>query len=318
MTLDPDVARLIEASRTSSQPGYDEMPVAEARALYRTSRLAAGLPAPAVAERQSLNAEGPHGLIPLRLYRPHGVSAGPLPVIVYFHGGGWVLGDLDVFESLCCRLANASVCAVASVDYRLAPEHKFPKAVDDAYAAVQWIGARATDLNIDATRLAVAGDSAGGNLAAVVCLLARDKGGPAIAYQILLYPVTDASMGCPSYERFGAGYLLTRESMAWFYDCYAPQDIDRTDFRLSPLAAQSLAGLPPALVLTAGFDPLRDEGECYAQRLAAEANVPVTLWRVAGQVHGFLPMSKQIAAAGPVIDKVGRIVGNALGAVPRP
>ncbi|MBX6372683.1 MAG: alpha/beta hydrolase [Acetobacteraceae bacterium] len=308
MTLDPDAAQVLELIRTAGRPPVEALSPDEARASYRAAREAVTPEPVAVAEVRDLAAEGPYGSIPLRLYRPHGVAGtgGGVPALVYFHGGGWVLGDLDSHDGVCRHLADRSGCVVIAVDYRLAPEHKFPAAVEDAFAATRWVAAHAQALGLDAARLAVAGDSAGGNLAAVVCLLARDaaEGGPRIAFQMLLYPATDFAMDTPSHRRFAEGHLLTRASMRWFRDHYLRTPADQEDWRASPLRAPSLAGLPPAYVLTASHDPLRDEGEHYAQRLI-ETGVPVTVWRVPGQIHGFLPMGRLIAASSRVLDALG-------------
>jgi acetyl esterase len=312
MALDPDVARLLEAARLSAARPFDSMTGAEAREAYNRGR-AASMPEPQpVAEIRGLQADGPHGAIPLLLYRPQGAAAGPLPALIYFHGGGWVMGSPATHDTLCRHLANRAGCIVLSVDYRLAPEHAFPAAVDDAWSATRWIAARCGELGLDPARLAVGGDSAGGNLATVVCLLARDAGGPPLAFQLLLYPVTDLAMDTPSQAAFAEGYSLTRTMQGWYQGLYLGPAGDPGDWRVSPLRAASLERLPPACVVTAEYDPLRDEAEAYARRLAAEAKVPVTLWRVPGQIHGFLPMGKVIAAAGPALDRIGDALKAAL------
>jgi acetyl esterase len=313
MTLDPDAAAVLEMVRKSGRPPYEAMTPAQARDAYRSVRDVAALPTPPIDLIRDFTADGPHGPIPLRLYRPKNSGSAALPVLVFFHGGGWVLGYLDALDATCAQLANTSGCAVVSVDYRLAPENKFPRAVDDAYASTAWVAANAQTLGIDPNRIAVGGDSAGGNLAAVVCLMARDAGGkPSVKFQLLIYPVTDAAMDTPSFRRFAQGYLLTSPAMEWFYTQYLNTVDERRDWRCSPLRAASLANLPPAFVLTAGFDPLRDEGEAYGARLARESGSPVTVWRQPGQIHGFLPMGKLIAAAGPTIDKLGAALKAAL------
>jgi len=230
---------------------------------------------------------GPAGAIPARLYRP--AADGPLPLLVYFHGGGWVLGGLASHDSVCRSLANGAGCAVLAIDYRLAPEHRFPAAVDDCYAATEWAAANAATLGADPKRVAVGGDSAGGNLTAVVAQLARDRGAPSLRFQLLVYPATDAGYDTPSYHENATGYLLELDGMRWFYDHYLGGASDRSDPRASPLRTRDLRGLPPALVITAEFDPLRDEGERYAVRLR-EAGVPVTLHRYDGMIHGFFAM----------------------------
>jgi acetyl esterase len=249
----------------------------------------------------NLQAQGPHGAIPLRLYRPAGMpEAALLPVLVYFHGGGFVIGDLDTHDVLCRELANGAGCAVVSVDYRLAPEHPFPGAVDDCLAATRWVARNAAQLQLDATRLAVGGDSAGGNLAAVVSLQARDAGDLPIAFQLLIYSATDARCGAPSHQTNGQGYSLTTESMAYYMGHYLPNAQDKLNERASPLLHQDVGRLPPALVLTAGYDPLRDEGLQYAQRLS-EAGNRVTYVCFERQIHGFILMGKVLEEANSAV-----------------
>ncbi len=308
MTLDPDVAQLLEAARAAGAPPFESLTPDEARATYTQMRANSDLPRTDSAASEDFEIDGPHGVIPVRLYRPKGAGDSRLPILIYFHGGGWLLGDLESHDGVCRHLAHGASCAVLSVDYRLAPENKFPKAVDDAFAAVSWVRDSADKLNVTPERIGVAGDSAGGNLAAAVCQIARDAGGPPIKYQLLLYPALDFAMDTESHSDFADGYFLTRNSMIWFRDHYLRSSEDKADFRASPLCAESLAGLPPACVVTAEYDPLRDEGEAYAHRLARDSNVPITLWRVPGQIHGFLPMGKVIKAAQPALDKIARIL----------
>ena len=229
---------------------------------------------------------------------------------MFFHGGGWVVGDIATHDTVCRHLANRADCAVVSVDYRLAPEHKFPAAVEDCVAATGWVAENAAALGVDPARLAVGGDSAGGNLAAVVCLMARDGGAPRIAHQLLIYPATDAAMRHASVTRFAEGYVLTRSTMRWFYDQYLRSPDDAADWRVSPLAAADLSGLPPAYVLTAGYDPLCDEGDEYAARLAA-AGVAVEHRRFPGQIHGFVTNGKIIRAADPALDEAAAALKKA-------
>jgi acetyl esterase len=217
-------------------------------------------------------------------------------VLVYFHGGGWTFGDLDTHDVVCRELANLARSALASVDYRLAPEHKFPAAVEDAVAATRWVAREATALALDPRRIAVGGDSAGGNLAAVVALVARDEGGPSLVMQVLIYPATDMAADTPSHAEFADGYVLTREAILWSRANYLRSPDDVADWRASPLRARDHTRLPPASIVTCGFDPLRDEGRAYADRLQA-AGVPVTYECFEGMVHGFVTMGGAIAAA---------------------
>jgi acetyl esterase len=262
---------------------------------------------------KNVTAEGPGGPIPLRVYRPAGVAPGvALPALVYYHGGGWVIGDLDTHDVQCRQTAAEAGIVVVAVDYRLAPEHKFPAAIDDAWAATRWVVAHGSELAIDSRRIAVGGDSAGGNLAAVVALMARDAGNaPAITLQVLTYPVTDLSSESKSYGDFADGYMLTRDSMRWFKNHYLKSSSDADDWRASPLRAASLAGLPPALIITAGFDPLRDEGAAYAARMT-EAGGSVDYVCYGGMVHGFMPMGKLIDTGNRAISHVAASLRQAL------
>jgi acetyl esterase len=229
---------------------------------------------------------GPGGELPIRVYTPQG--NGPFPVLVFFHGGGWVLCDLDSHDAPCRILTNKVGCVTVSVDYRLAPEHKFPAGVEDCFAATKWVAAHARELNVDANRLAIGGDSAGGNLSAVIAQLARDAGGPKIAFQLLIYPATEAELDTASHKTF-TDYFLTKDDIVWFWGHYLRGPADRKDPRVAPALTKNLKGLPPALVITAEFDPLRDEGEAYGEKLRA-AGVPVTVSRYEGMIHGFLSM----------------------------
>ena len=300
MPLDVHAAKVLEMIRLSGRPPYETLAPAEARQFSRNARAVLAPEPPEMGAVRDIKI-GEGGAIPARLYRPLGSAPNAaLPALIYFHGGGWVIGDLDTHDVVCRQIANGSGAAVVSVDYRLAPEHKFPAAVEDAIAATAWIAAHGTTLGIDTARLAVGGDSAGGNLAAVVALDARDRDGPKLIQQTLIYPATESTMSHPSHERFAEGLLLTRPTMKWFLGHYLRGAEDLADWRVSPLRATSLANLPPALVLTAGYDPLCDEGEDYAARLAA-AGVPVTRVRVEGMIHGFLTMGKLIPAANEAV-----------------
>jgi acetyl esterase len=281
--LDLDVQVLMRLAALAPQPVKSS--VEDVR--RRSRRSAAVLAGPAIPMRkvESLVVSGAEGGIGARLYTPASAQAPP-PLLVYYHGGGWVGGDLDTHDAPCRFLAARAGALVLSVDYRRAPEHPFPAAVDDALAAMSWAAEHAAELGADPARVAVGGDSAGGNLAAVVSRLAIGSGGPAPVLQLLLYPVTDVSQKRASYRLFGEGFLLDEPDMDWYRDRYLPDPAAVGDPRASPLIAEDVAGLPPAYVATAGFDPLRDEGEAYAERLRA-AGVPVALRRHAGLIHGF-------------------------------
>lgn len=263
-------------------------------------------PAPAMAEVLATDIPGPAGSLPVRLYRPAARSAapGPLPLVIYYHGGGWALGDLDSHDNVCRHLARKTGFLVLAVNYRLAPEHVFPAALDDAYAALNWAAAQGAALGADPARLMVAGDSAGGNLAAAVSLRARERSGPAIAAQALIYPATDlTTLERDSQRAFAEGYFLTRARMGQFFDMYVPDPAARANPEVSPLLAPRHAGLPPTLILTAQFDPLRDEGEAYAAALK-EAGVPVRLLRFAGVIHGFVSMDRWFREADLALTQV--------------
>ncbi|GAA5232043.1 alpha/beta hydrolase [Verticiella sediminum] len=290
--LHPQARVLIDLMAERGIAPIHTQPPEAARQQYRERGALTQPEPPALARVEDLSAPGPHGPIALRLYAASTPQQGRLPVLVYYHGGGWVIGDLQTHDTLCRQLAQASGCAVVAVDYRLAPEHRFPAAVDDCLAATRWVAAEAGRLGLDASRLAVGGDSAGGNLAAVASLYARDHADmPRIAFQLLIYPATDQRRGTPSHETNGDGYVLTRDTMTYFHDHYLIDDRHDTDWRASPLLHEDLARLPPALVITAGYDPLRDEGLYYAQRLT-EAGNRATLVSFERMIHGFITMGK--------------------------
>jgi acetyl esterase len=306
--LHPDAARVCEMIVAANRPPLETLTPPAAREAYLAARQALQPDGEDVAEVADLEATGPAGPIPLRLYRGQGAGTDqPQPALVFFHGGGWVIGDLESHDQVCRALANAARCIVVAVHYRRAPEHKFPAAVDDAIAATRWIATNAASLGIDASRLAVGGDSAGGNLTAVVALDARDRGGPPLKLQLLIYPATDMSLEWPSHERHADQLPLRRSTMRWFVDHYLRNAKDKGDWRASPLRAASFENLPPALVVTAAFDPLGDEGEAYARALA-DAKVQVVHERFAGQIHGFLNMGRIIADS----DRLVRLAGDVL------
>jgi acetyl esterase len=288
-------------------PPIDKLSPAEARRQYREARAPLRPPTPHVPDVRDLKAAGKGGPIGLRLYRP---AEGVLPAFVFFHGGGWVVGDLDTHDVVCRQIALEAGAAVIAVDYRLAPEHPFPAASDDAWSATTWIAAHADDLGIDPARMAVGGDSAGGGLAAVVALMGRDSRKLRLALQVLVYPVVDLGAGSVSYSKYAEGYLLTRAAMKWYIAQYAqtPQDIN--DWHASPLLAPWVHSVAPALIIAAEMDPLVDEGDTYARRLRG-ARVPVDYQVVPGMIHGFLPMGGKVDAANRAVATIASALRQA-------
>jgi acetyl esterase len=282
MALDDETAQFLGQMAESGTKPLHEMPPEEARALGGMLRDMYG-PGPDVCSVRDEVAQGPYGDIPVRILTP---ESAPRAVIVYYHGGGWVIGSLDESDTLARKMVNATGAAVALVDYRLAPEHRYPAAAEDAWAALQWIDGQIERIAGSRVPLIVAGDSAGGNLAAVVSQRAQCEGGPSISLQVLVYPVTDADVDNTSYRDPANQLMLTRESMIWFWDHYVPDEASRANPDASPLQAPDLSGQPPAVVLTAEHDVLRDEGEAYAEKLRT-AGVPVAHRRFPGQMHGF-------------------------------
>ena len=293
--LDPQAQALIAKLDALGIPATHTLPPEQARQAYVQRRFATQrIPAP-LQEVRELSCVGPGGAMAMRCYRDTDPDV-PAPALVYFHGGGWVIGDLETHDVLCRDLARLSGYTVIAVDYRLAPEAVFPAAVDDANAAVDWVFKHAAELNIHPDHIAVGGDSAGGNLAAVVCLARRDANQPAPSFQLLIYPATDMRGTSPSHQRCGQGYLLTQDSLAYFVGHYLSSPDQVHDWRASPLLHTSHANLPPALVITAGFDPLCDEGRAYADALSA-AGTPCQYVCFERQVHGFVPMGKVLDEA---------------------
>jgi acetyl esterase/lipase len=299
--MQPDVAMVLEFVAALGLPPMETLSAADARALMAATAEARP-PGPEVGEVTDGVIPGPAGDLPYRLYRPAGPPEGPRPLVVYFHGGGWVLGNLDSDDPLCRDLCARSGAVVVSVNYRHAPEVRFPAAALDAFAAVQWADANAIELGGIPGQLAVAGWSAGANVAAVACQLARDAAGPHISGQLLICPVVDSDMTRPSYEENGDGYILTTPLMRWFWDHYA-DPADRGDPRAAPLRGD-LEGLPPACILAADFDPLRDEGVAYARALEA-AGVPVRLARARGHTHTSVTMVDVVISGAPVRAEIG-------------
>jgi acetyl esterase len=286
----------------SGRPSFETLPPPEARADVRRMASALASSVPPAAREEERRIPGPGGGIRARLYQPE-ASGARRPLLVYYHGGGWVIGDLDTHDGACRFLARHAGVNVLSIDYRLAPEHRFPAAVEDAVAAFRWAAEHAAELGSEPARVAVGGDSAGGNLAAVTARLCVQEGGPRPVFQLLIYPVTDLSTKHESYRLFRDGFFLTERQMDWFRGHYLPDESAARDPRASPLLAEDLRGLPPAYVATAGFDPLRDEGERYARRLEA-AGVPVTLRRHAGLIHGFVSATGLAASARRAVEEV--------------
>jgi acetyl esterase len=284
MPLDPQAQNVLDVIAALNLPANHTVSPAEARENAQKRPRAQG-PEVAKVEDRTIPGSGPD--IPVRIYTP--VGPGPFPILAWFHGGGWVVGDLDSADGTARQLTVGANCVTVSVDYRLAPETKFPGASDDCYAATVWAAQQASHLNGDASRLAVGGDSAGGNLAAAVSLMARDRQGPALAFQLLIYPVTDRNFATASYTHNADGYLLSKAGMEWYWDHYLSDPSDAANPYAAPLQATDLSGLPPALVVTAEYDPLCDEGEAYGARLKA-AGIPTVCTRYDGMIHGFFGM----------------------------
>jgi acetyl esterase len=297
----PQAQAILDAAKEADGPPLNEMPVDEARAALDEIPKNYGLPLAKVARIDKVSIPGPAGTIDARLIVPDGAGPDPLPLLVYYHGGGWVLGHVESHIREASYLAAGAGCAVLIPDYRLAPESRFPAASDDSYVALQWAFDRATMLNIDPARIAVGGDSAGGHLAAVVTQRARDEG-PKIALQVLIYPVTDTYQDTESYQTRADDYFLTRDLMGWFIDSYLNDPAERDDPRASPVRATCFDGLPPAIICTAGFDPLRDEGAAYADNLK-RAGVPVEYIDYPGQIHGFISMAGAIDEGRDFMDR---------------
>ncbi|MBO0711201.1 MAG: alpha/beta hydrolase [Acetobacteraceae bacterium] len=310
MALHPQARALLDEFEKQGLPPFEALSPTQARLIALGFRDLQGEAEPVGEIRDSL-VPGPAGSLPVRLYHPAPGEARPL--VVYFHGGGWVIGDVEIVDKPCRALANASGCAVASVNYRLSPESKFPAPVEDCYRATTWLAEHAGDYGASSGRVAVAGDSAGGNLAAAVALMARDRGGPKLAYQLLIYPVTAPAQGTQSasYTENAEGYLLTRAGMEWFWDHYLALPEDGRNPYASPLHAADLRGLPPAMVVTAGFDPLRDEGRAYAKRLA-EAGVAVREAHYGDMIHGFFWMAGALDRGRELITEMGGELGARL------
>ncbi len=306
MPLDPQAKALLDLMPPIADAG--PLDVATMRAGVEAGTLAPGDVEP-VAKVEDRTIPGPAGEIPVRVYTPEG--EGPFPALVFFHGGGFVICNLDTHDGPCRALANAVGCIVVSVDYRLAPEHRYPAAADDCYAATEWVAKNGAELGIDTSRIAVGGDSAGGNLTAVVTQISRHRGAPSLRFQLLVYPVTDCAFETASYRENAKGYFLTQDMMRWFWEQYLPDAARAAEPYASPLRADDLSGLPPALCITAEYDPLRDEGEAYAAKLR-EAGVAATTSRYDGMFHGFFGMSAMIDRAQDAVDEAAAALRAAL------
>jgi acetyl esterase len=304
--LDPQARALLDLMIERKVPPTHTLTPEEARRVYLERRSFSQPAPPPIGEVDDLQTAG--GLR-LRLYRPP--QPGVHSVLVYFHGGGWTIGDLDTHDVLCRQLCAAAGMAVVAVDYRMGPEARFPAAVDDCVEAMRWVRSQAPGLGLDATRMAVGGDSAGGNLAAVVCLTLRNAGEPQPVFQLLIYPATDMRAVAPSHTSNGQGHLLTSDSIAYFRGHYIDDPALWSDWRASPLLTPDLRGLPPALVLTAGYDPLRDEGRQYADALSAAGN-RVQYVCFERQIHGFITMSKLLDEARTAVALCGAVLKEAV------
>ena len=297
MPVDPQAQAVLDRAAAAGLPPLHTITPEEARANFALQAREAG---PEVGKVEDRNIPGPAGGLDVRIYHPEG--PGPFGVLVWFHGGGWVLGDLDSTDCSCRHMTNRAGCVVVSVDYRLAPETKFPGNLEDCLAATEWVAANAASLNVDVGRIAVGGASAGGNLAGGLALMARGRGGPSIVHQLLVYPVVGRDFDTESHMQCAEGFGLTRASMMWFWQHYLATDADGANPYAAMDQAQDLSGLPPALVITAEYDPLRDEGERYARRLE-EAGTPVVCTRYDGMTHGFFSSPKALDKGDAAIDE---------------
>ena len=296
MPLDPQIEFVIGLVKKANAPELWQLTPDQAREQYllRVAKLAVKEP---IFRAEDRRIPGPGSHIPIRIYTPREIKPGEkLPVLLWFHGGGFVIGSLETHDSVCRMLANQADCIVVSADYRLAPEYKFPAAVEDCEAALKWVALHAVEFGADPQAIAIGGDSAGANLATVVAILARDAGHPKLAFQLLIYPCAAPEPETPSHYKFAEGYVLSRNTITWFFRHYQRSRADSNDFRFAPLVADDLANLPPALVLVAGYDPLRDEGVDYAKRLI-EAGNRVRLVNYEGMIHGFYLMGGAVDAA---------------------
>jgi len=308
MPLDPLAQAFLDQLAAQPTPKLWEMPPTVARLAFAAMMNFVGPKDVPIGKIENISMPGD---IALRVYTPVAAGGEALPAIVFFHGGGFTIGDLDTHDGICRILAAESGARVIAVNYRLAPEHKFPTAMDDAFAAVNWIEKNASALGVDANRIVVAGDSAGGTLSAVVCQLAKEKGGPKIAYQLLMFPGTQIGGLFASLREFAVGYMLEKRSIDWFYGNFIPSGTDPLDPRHSPLLAKDVTGLPPAYVMLGGCDPLHDEGLAYADKLRA-ANVPVTVADYPGMLHSFIYFQAVLPQAHEALAKAAKALRQAM------
>ncbi len=301
MTLDPQAKWVLDIAEQAKVPPIDEMSANDAKAAYEERALKLCFQDVPIGKTEDLNIAGPHGNIPLRIYHP--VSGGRnLPVLTFYHGGGWVIGSRNSHDALCRKICNQGPFIVVSVDYRMGPEAKFPAAIDDALTSYEWVEKNISDYGGDCSRIAVGGDSAGGNLSAVVCLGAYERNLPLPLFQWLIYPATNMTMDTDSHQQFSEGYFLTKNLMEWFQNHYLNGPEDNADWRASPLMAENVSAMPPALIQTAGFDPLKDEGKAYADRLQNEG-VAIRYTDYPGMIHGFINLGGAIDTAQVAIDE---------------
>ncbi len=309
MTLDPQVQFILDLAERSTRPLLESLDPPAARIQYAEMVASVSEDPPDGLLIEDGTIPGPDSELATRLYRPQDLE-GPLPILIFFHGGGYVIGDRNTHDIPCRRLALSARCLVISVDYRLSPEHPFPAPVHDAWAATRWVVAHAAELGGDPARVAVGGDSAGGNLSAVVCHLAKREGGPKLAYQLLIYPGTDLTGSMPSHKTLGQGYRLTAELLDWFMKHYFSQGGDRHQLIASPLFADDFTELPPAYILTAGYDPLKDEGGAYADKLS-KAGVEAVHVEYEGMIHGFITMGGVVDTATEALEACGAALRQA-------
>ncbi|GAB4184937.1 MAG: alpha/beta hydrolase [Simkaniaceae bacterium] len=309
MPIHPKLQEIIDQTNASHLPPQSEIPIEKARESFYKLRLLAGDPQP-VAKILNQAIPGPSGNILTRIYYPN--EEENQPVLVYFHPGGFVKGDIESHDIICRDICNAAECAVMSVNYRLAPENKFPAQMEDGYAALNYLQSNAREIHCDKNRIAVGGESSGANLAAVLTHFVKEKGGPQIIFQVLIYPQTDYTRQFPSHKEFAKGYLLEEESLIWYANQYLPESADPRNPKISPLWAEDFSNLPPAFIITAEYDPLRDEGEAYAQKLK-EAGIKVIHHRYEGMTHGFFQMGGILDAANRAMEEVGEALKLAFG-----